>query len=112
MSLATRHMTDKVTYWVKSGGDPNDPYAAPTVSAPVTLPCEYQSGGKVQRDQNGEEFAPGTTYWTVAQIPIGALVVLGESTNASPPTNAEKVRKVGGGTSLPSQPSEFVAWTG
>ena len=113
MSLASLHMIDKVTYWVwTSVQSPTDPFAAGSWSGPVTLPCEYESGGKVQRDQHGDEFMPGSTYWTVQQIPRGAHVVLGESSASEPPANAEKVRKVGGGTSLAFQVSEFTHWTG
>lgn len=113
MTLATRHMIDRVTYWAReSVNDPTDPYSTETWSAPVTVPCEFESGGKLQRDQNGEEFAPASTYYTVTNIPRGAFVVLGTSTATEPPSNAEKVRKVGGGTSLRFQQSEFVAWTG
>jgi hypothetical protein len=38
--------------------------------------------------------------------------VTGEKTELTPPANAEKVRKVGGGTSLKGKSPEFVAWTG
>ena len=113
MRLATRHMIDRVTYWTfTEGATPTDPFAAGSWSAPTTLQCEYETGGKVQRDQNGEEFTPMSVYWCVAAIPYGAFVVLGASAAAEPPANAEKVRKVGGGTSLRGQMPEFVAYTG
>lgn len=113
MSLTTRHMIDQVTYWVyEEANDPTDPYAEGGWSDPVTLPCEYESGGEMQTDQNGAEFQPMSTYYTAAEIPRGASVVLGESLASEPPANAENVRKVGKGTSLRGQASEFVAWTG
>ena len=113
MSLTTRHMIDKVTYWLYvEGGSPTDPYADGYYTVPVTLPCEFETGGKVQRSKEGEEFTPATTYYTTAEIPFGAFVVTGESVELTPPANAEKVRKVGGGTSLRGQLPEFVAWTG
>lgn len=113
MSLTTRHMIDKVTYWLYvEGASPTDPYADGYYTVPDTLDCEYDKGGKIQRDKNGEEFTPATTYYTTAEIPFGAFVVTGESVELTPPSSAEKVRKVGGGTSLRGQISEFVAWTG
>lgn len=113
MSLTTRHMIDKVTYWVYiEANDPTDPYATGGWSAPTTLPCEYESGGRTQTDQNGAEFQPMSTYYTAKEIPRGAAVVLGASVELTPPANAETVRKVGKGTGLRGQASEFAAWTG
>ncbi len=114
MGLTTRHMVDSVTYWVYTdANDPNDPYSnGGSWSAPVTVSCEYESGGKVQRGRDGEEFTPSSTYYTTVSVPLGALVVLGSSLLGEPPSNAEEIRKVGGGTSLGFQASEFVWWTG
>ena len=113
MSLTTRHMIDQVTYWVRSDAtNPTDPFASGSWAAPVTVICEFESGGKIQRDQDGEEFMPSSTYYTASEIPAGAFVVLGSSVDSSPPATAEKVRKIGKGTSLRGQASEFVSWTG
>jgi hypothetical protein len=113
MSLASRHMIDKATYWLYvAGGSPTDPHVDGYYTVPVTLPCEFETGGKIQRDKNGEEFTPASTYYVTQEIPLGAFVVTGEKTELTPPANAEKVRKVGGGTSLKGKSPEFVAWTG
>ncbi len=105
-------MIDKVTYWIwNSGATQTNPHAPGSWSAPVTTSCEYESGGKVQRTNEREEFTPNSTYYTTVTVPLGAMVILGESLEAEPPSNAEKVRKVGGGTSLGFQASEFVWWT-
>lgn len=112
MSLATRHMTDKVTYWTKSGYDPDDVYASEAFAAPVTIQCEYMTGGRMQRDVEGVEFQPATSIWSVSQIPFDAFVVFGESTALTPPGNAEKVRKTGTGTALAGQTIEYEAFTG
>lgn len=106
-------MFDKATYWIyNDANDPSNPYASGSWSAPVTVDCEYMTGGKVQRTKEGEEFTPASTYYTTVNIPIGAFVVLGELADLTPPSNAEKIRKVGGGTSLRFQVSEFIWWTG
>ncbi len=113
MSLTTRHMIDNVTYWIwNAGASPTNPYADGFWSAPVTTKCEYMSGGKVQRTNENEEFTPNTTYYTTVSVPLGSFVILGESLEVEPPSNAEKIRKVGGGTSLGFQSSEFAWWTG
>ncbi|QDP61695.1 MAG: hypothetical protein Unbinned4466contig1000_7 [Prokaryotic dsDNA virus sp.] len=112
MSLATRHMIDKVTFWTESGYDPNDPYANQSYSAPQTISCEYMTGGSMQRDTEGVEFQPSTSIYSVVQIPFNAYVVYGASTDAAPPSNAEKVRKTGFGTGLRGQITEYEAFTG
>lgn len=114
MSLSSRHMIDKVTVWTPVEGTetPSDPFNDPVTHTRIVLPCEYESGGKTQKDQSGAEFQPETTIYTVTAIAKGASVKIGEHSETSPPNDAETVRKVGGGTSLSFQVSEFVAWTG
>lgn len=112
MSLARRHMTDKVTYWTKSGYNVNDPYATQTWSAPITVQCEYMTGGTMQRDLEGVEFQPSTTIYSVQSIPFDAYVVFGESSLSEPPESAEIVRRTGFGTSLRGQATEYEVFTG
>lgn len=113
MSLTTRHMIDQLTYWVYAeANDPTNPYATGSWSAPVTLQCEFESGGRTQTDQNGAEFQPMSTFYTASEIPRGASIMIGRYSSAEPPASAENVRKVGKGTSLRGQASEFVSWTG
>lgn len=111
MSLARRHMTDKVTYWTQSGYDPDNPYGAQSWSSPVTVSCEYMTGGNMQRDIEGVEFQPSTTIYSVEQLPYSARVVFGTSTATEPPRNAEIVRKTGFGTELRGE-IEYEAFTG
>lgn len=112
MPLATRHMTNKVTYWTKSGYTPANPYADGTWSSPTVIQCEYMTGGNMQRDAEGVEFQPSTSIWSVVSIPFGAYVVFGESGATEPPGGAEIVRKTGFGTSLRGQTTEYEAFTG
>tara|TARA_S200002703_G_scaffold90114_1_gene77741 strand:+ start:1674 stop:2012 length:339 start_codon:yes stop_codon:yes gene_type:complete len=112
MSLATRHMIDKVTFWTKSGYDANDPYAEPAWSAPTVIQCEYLTGGNMQRDGQGVEFQPSTTVYSVVSIPYDARLVFGESVATEPPSDAEIVRKTGFGTTLRGMVTEYEAYTG
>lgn len=112
MSLATTHMIDKVTFWTASGYDASNPYAAQTWSAPQTIQCEYMTGGRMQRDNEGVEFQPATSIYSVVEIPFRAYLVFGESVALEPPSNAEIVRKTGFGTGLAGQVTEYEAFTG
>ena len=111
MSLATRHMKDTVTVWIKTGYDENDVYADESYSAPIHVKCEYMTGGTMQRDNESVEFQPSSTIYSVVSIPFGARVLFGAHNDATPPSNAEIVRKQGFGTALRGQ-TEYEAFTG
>lgn len=114
MSLATRHMIDRVTVWVydESGYDPTDPFSDPGIWVRNELPCEFESGGETQKDQNGAEFQPQTTVYTAVKIERGSRIKVGSHPELEPPADTETVRKVGAGTGLAHQQPEFVGWTG
>lgn len=105
-------MTDKVTYWTKSGYDPEDIYADKAFSAPVVIACEYMTGGSMQRDNDSVEFTPTSSIYSIVSLPFGAYVLFGEHTDLEPPSNAEIVRKTGTGTPLLGQLTEYEAFTG
>lgn len=105
-------MIDKVTFWTDSGYDEDDIYAPKEWTAPVTVMCEYLTGGSMQRDIEGVEFQPMSSIYSVEPIPFSARIVLGESNSATPPDNAEVIRKTGTGTSLRFQSKEYESFTG
>jgi hypothetical protein len=105
-------MVDRVTCWTKSGYDANDPYAAEAWSTPQVIACEYMIGGRMQRDVEGVEFQPAASIYSVIQIPFGARVLFGTSTDLTPPATAEIIRKTGTGTKLAHQTTEYEAFTG
>ncbi len=102
---------DKVTYWTQTTADQPDPFAADGWSAPATIACEYESGSETKKDQNGAEFMPRTVIYTAQPIPKGSKIVIGASTAAAPPPNAETVRASQNGTVLLGQGSEWESYT-
>ena len=62
------------------------------------LKCEYMQGGLMQRDENGQEFVPASTFYPVdssVTIKRGDYVFLGDSsTSLTPPNESEIVKKV------------------
>ena len=111
MPLATRHMKDTVTVWIKAGYDENDVYADESYNTPIHVKCEYMTGGTMQRDNESVEFQPSSTIYSVVSIPFSARVLFGVHNDATPPSNAEIVRKQGFGTALRGQ-AEYEAFTG
>jgi hypothetical protein len=98
--IRARFLKDNVTRWRVSAYDANNPYAS-TWDSPVTLKCNFMNGGSIQRDQDGADFQPATTYrCKLGDVVNGDRVVLGISVATEPPTNAETVRRVPTGTTL------------
>ena len=95
-----RFLKDKVTRWRMPAYDPNNIYAS-TWGLPITIKCNFMNGGSIQRDQNGSEFQPSTTYrCKLGDVIVGDRVALGESVAVEPPVNAETVRSKNTGTTL------------
>ena len=106
-----RFLKDWVTRWRESGYDEADPYAAGW-STPVNIKCNYASGGQIQRDQEGAEFQPATTYRIKStDVQNGDRVSLGKLTDATPPSGSETVRKVATKTTLIGTP-DMTVYTG
>lgn len=108
MPLA-RFATDKATIWTptkpastfEDGGWERD-FVDVAISA----------GGKIQRDQDGAEFTPMTTYFSTGEIARGQRIKPGEHLDAEPPADAETLRKVDSWTPLAGQPRDWVGYTG
>ena len=92
MTTASRwDMTAKVTLWSVT----YDEYNQPTFGSPVTVDCSFMSGGKLTRDDTGQEFVPNSTVWIEAGTSVakGWRLKLGTVTG-SPPSDAEVIRVV------------------
>lgn len=93
MTTASRwDMTDTVTLWSVT----KDAYDQPSYGSPVTVACSWKSGGKLTRDDTGQEFVPGATVWIdddSVSPQVGWRLKIGTVTG-SPPSDAEVIRKV------------------
>jgi hypothetical protein len=98
--VRARFLKDNVTRWRASTYDSSNPYAS-AYDSPITLKCNFMNGGSIQRDQDGADFQPATTYrCKLVDVINGDRVVLGISVAAEPPNNAETVRSKNTGTTL------------
>lgn len=85
--------TSKVTFWPVT----RDEWDQITFGSPVTFDCDWSQGGKLTRDDTGQEFVPQSTVWIDA-APSNAprrgwRMMVGEHTG-SPAATAETVRAV------------------
>ena len=98
--VRARFLKDNVTRWRASAYDANNPYAS-AYSSPITIKCNFMNGGSIQRDQDGADFQPATTYrCKLGDVINGDRVVLGISVATEPPSTAETVRSKNTGTTL------------
>ncbi len=76
----------------------SDEWGQSSYSLEGTVKCEYTQGGSMQRDENGQEFVPMSTFYPAdssVTIKRGDYVYLGDSsTNLTPPKGSEPVKKV------------------
>jgi len=94
MTTASRwDFTDTVTLWPVT----RDEYNQPQYGTAVTVACSWMTGGKLTRDNTGQEFVPGSTVWIEqgTSVAVGWRMVIGTVTG-TPPSNAEVIRKVMG----------------
>ncbi|MBX2847078.1 MAG: hypothetical protein KTR16_02065 [Acidiferrobacterales bacterium] len=75
-----------------------DAYGQSTYSVKGVIKCEYEQGGSMQRDENGTEFVPMSTFYPVEssiEIKRGDFVALGDTSSISDPVEAggETVKK-------------------
>jgi hypothetical protein len=98
-SLANWTYVYLLTIWAVSVDDMGQPIFA----APYTVLGDWEEGGEGATDTNGTQFVPTSTYYFEAAdgsplIPKPDDYILrGDHTAlASPPNDAEKIKKVGG----------------
>lgn len=84
----------KATFWRPT----LDAFGQPSTYARSVVACSFRAGGRQALDDSGEEFVPKTTVFlesAVGDAPApGDLLLIGESTDASPPQGFETVRAV------------------
>ena len=83
--------TDTVTVWPVT----RDEYDQPSYGTPVTYACSWMSGGRMARDDVGQEFYPNTTAYIETDTPPakGSRMMIGTHTGA-PDSTAEVIRVV------------------
>lgn len=101
MSLIARWTyTSLVTIWPLGG---SDAFGQPIAGVPYTIMGSWENGGKQQKDDNGTQFVPESTYYFEADdgseiIPkVGARIKRGDHTGVTvAPRDSQEIRKVGG----------------
>lgn len=85
--------TNTATIWEVTG---RDPYGAPSFSAPRTIDCTWQDTGTTQKDDEGVEFVPASTFYTLEELQRGWYIAKGDQTAELDPSavNAQIIRKV------------------
>ena len=93
-AIRGRFLKDTVTRWRESAHDDNKPYLSGWAT-PITIKCNYRNGGAIQRDQEGSDFQPASSYRCKdGDIKFGDRVILGSSIATEPTASAETVRQV------------------
>ena len=93
-TIRGRFLKDTLTRWREGAYDADNPYDSGWAT-PVTIKCNYRNGGSIQRDQEGADFQPASTYRCKdADVKLGDRVIFGISTAATPTASAETVRQV------------------
>lgn len=111
-NIRARFMRSKVTRWREGVYNPNNVYQKSFTGIPVTFKCAYINGGSLQRDRDGAEFAPQSTYYMkVADIKIGDKVMFGLSSSQTVADGAEVVRKIVTKTTLTGS-ADMTVYTG
>jgi hypothetical protein len=93
-TIRARFLKNKVTRWRESTYNSGDVYSK-SWAVPVSFRCAYKSGGDIQRDNEGGQFQPASTYYLkLCDIKVGDKVALGISSVANPTDSAETVKKI------------------
>lgn len=90
---ASRHMRDDATVWPRIGVDD---FGFPLFGDPYVIKCNFLEGGKLARDEKGDEFMPSSTIITLNSSPSkGDLIMLGDYSSSPTPegSSAQKIRK-------------------
>ena len=93
MLASTTLMTDTATVWPRAeltdfGAEFGEPY---------TIKCNFREGGKLTRDQNGEEFTPSASIRTFDDRPRrGDVIAIGSFLGQSRPVDfpSYTIRKI------------------
>lgn len=104
--ILDRFLTETCTIWpVQSGVNE---FGQLVYGSPVQKSCAYKKGGKLVRDQNGNEFAPATTFVMRFEPALGSLIAVGSHTGSPSSVLTEKIRVVQKSTELRGQTDVMV----
>jgi len=70
-----------------------DEFSQPIYGTSINFMGTYAAGGEQQRDDQGVEFVPMSTYWSGQTLRRDWVIARGTFTGA-PPATAERIRKV------------------
>ena len=105
-------MTDTATVWdVEGTGD----FGGVNYSPAYLVECNYTEGGKLNRDDRGEEFVPMATFRTFDSRPKkGSVIAIGDHTATADPSEAgaQVIRKVITKTPFRNWPQRYTFLTG
>lgn len=103
--------TNTVTIWETAG---YDEYGQPSFSAPRTVNATWKDTGDTQRDEDGQEFVPQSTFYTLELLQRSWYIAKGDQTTQPDPlaAKAQVIRKVTEfDMSQFNQPTEFMVMT-
>lgn len=85
--------TNTATVWEVLG---RDPYGNPSFDAPRTIDATWKDTGDTQKDDEGVEFVPASTFFTLEELERGWYIAKGDQTASVDPSdaNAQIIRKV------------------
>lgn len=90
--MSVVNLNQKITLWSVIA---NDGFGDETFSPPQIVDGKYSLKQEQFTDVNGDVSVSRAVFYTLSSIsPTGYYVLFGESTDASPPSDAEQVRAV------------------
>ncbi|MEQ9830555.1 hypothetical protein [Pectobacterium versatile] len=90
--IARWSYTAKATIWPVVDADR---FNKPIFGPPVVIDCDYGGDGKRGNGNVGLEFVVKNTFWTeYAAAKVGDMVIVGESSAATPPGDADEVKHI------------------
>jgi len=103
--------TNTITVWEMTG---RDPYGQPSFSSPRLVDAVWKDTGDTQKDDEGVEFVPASTFFTLEELQRGWYIAKGDQTAVPNPSDAEAqiIRKVTEfDMSQFSEPTEYMVMT-
>ena len=84
--------TNTATIWTVNKND----FGEPTFGAPYTIAATWKDVGDLQTDDNGDQFVPNSTFYTMSLLERGWYIGKGDLTGTASPitAKAQKIRKV------------------
>lgn len=74
-----------------------DQYGRPSMGSPYTIAATWVDTGDTQTDEDGNQFVPQSTFYTMVAVPRGSYIAKGDQTAAGTDplsVQAQKIKKV------------------